>query len=98
MRFIKWLFVLTFLLLLSWFSYLNATPVAINFFSIHYSLSIAFIVLITILLTVVFNLILFLPSLLACSLQNKKLKKRLKLKEQEISNLRHISVKGIYDE
>ncbi len=98
MKFVKWVFVLTFLLLLAWFSYLNATPVVINFFTIHYSLSVAFIVLITILLTVVFILTLLLPALLMCSLQNKKLRSRLKLKEQEVSNLRNISVKGIYDE
>lgn len=72
------------------FALLNATPVKVNFYVTHFTISIS--VLMTLMLGVglVLGLILFLGRYWRLKAEHRKIKHQLKLMETEIKNLRAI--------
>ena len=95
MKYIKWFLFFITLSLLSYFSFLNSKLIEINVLTYPINISPAYMVLLAFVLGTFLSLLVSLSYFLQLKLENRALKKEVKLKKQEIINLHRISVKGI---
>jgi len=95
LKYIKWFLFFITLSLLSYFSFLNSKLIEINVLTYPINISPAYMVLLAFVLGTFLSLLVSLSYFLQLKLENRALKKEVKLKKQEIINLHRISVKGI---
>ena len=95
MKYIKWFLFFITLFLLSYFSFLNSKLIEINVLTYPINISPTYMVLLVFVLGTFLSLLVSLSYFLQLKLENRALKKEVKLKKQEIINLHRISVKGI---
>ena len=95
MKYIKWFLFFITLSLLSYFSFRNSKLIEINVLTYPINISPTYMVLLVFVLGTFLSLLVSLSYFLQLKLENRALKKDVKLKKQEIINLHRISVKGI---
>jgi len=75
------------------FSALNPTPVSISFYIINFTVPVSIIVVIAILIGALLSSLIISISLLKLRYENRRLRKKLNVSEQEINSLRILPIK-----
>jgi putative membrane protein len=93
LRLLKWLFAALVFVIGLWFAFLNNHPVEVNYVIDTRTVSLSIVLAILFALGFVFGVIASLIAILPLSRENRRLRKQVRVAEQEVSNLRSIPLK-----